>query len=58
MSTTTLERPAVTAPAKPLTTQEQNDLITLAASTEKVARVKGGDGTRTTRGWSLLGNVD
>lgn len=58
MSTTTLERPAAITEAAPLTESETNSLITLAASTEKVARVKGGRTTRESRGWSLGGNVD
>ncbi len=58
MNATTLERPATITEAAPLTTTEGNALIALAASTEKVAVVKGGTGTRTSRGWSLQGNVD
>lgn len=58
MSATTIERPATITAAAPLTESETNSLITLAASTEKVARVKGGTGTRLSRGWSLGGNVD
>lgn len=58
MSTTTIERPATITEAAPLTESEANSLIALAASTEKVARVKGGTGTRASRGWSLGGNVD
>lgn len=58
MSTTTLERPATITEAAPLTESETNSLITLAASTERVARVKGGRSTRESRGWSLGGNVD
>lgn len=58
MSTATIERPVTITEAAPLTESEGNSLITLAASTEKVARVKGGRGTRESRGWSLGGNVD
>lgn len=60
MSTATLERTkdVTVAPVAPLTTPEVNSLITLSASTEKVATVRGGTGTRTSRGWSLGGNVD
>ena len=60
MSTATLER-TVAQPiteAAPLTDSELNSLIGLAASSEKVARVKGGTGTRESRGWSMAGNVD
>lgn len=61
MSTATLERtvaqPTITE-AAPLSDSELNSLIGLAAASEKVARVKGGTGTRASRGWSLAGNVD
>lgn len=49
--------PAI-APAAPLTEQETNSLIALAATSERVARVKGGRATRESRAWSLGGNVD
>lgn len=58
MSTVTIEREATTTEAAPLTEKETNALIALAASTEKVARVRGGRGTRESRAWSLGGNVD
>lgn len=58
MSTATIERPATITEAAPLTEGETNSLIALAASTEKVARVKGGSATRTSRAWSLGGMVD
>lgn len=59
MSTATIERTAETiTAAAPLTEQETNALIALAASTEKVARVKGGRGTRTSRAWAPSGDVD
>ena len=61
MSTTTLERPtSVTiAPAAPLTVSEQDSLIALAASTQRVERRRaGGRSTRGVRAWSLGGNVD
>lgn len=58
MSTATIERTTTITEAAPLTESETNSLIALAASTEKVARVKGGRGTRESRGWSLGGNVD
>lgn len=60
MSTATIEHTVTITEAAPLTEQETNALITLAASTEKVARVKGGtsSSTRAARGWSLGGNVD
>ncbi|UVT31362.1 hypothetical protein SEA_MARCIE_100 [Microbacterium phage Marcie] len=57
-ASTTLERPATITEAAPLTESEANSLIALAASTEKVARVKAGRGTRESRGWSFGGNVD
>lgn len=57
-ASTTLERPATITEAAPLTESETNSLITLAASTEKVARVKSGARTRGSRGWSFGGNVD
>ena len=60
MSTTTIERveTVTITEAAPLTESETNSLITLAASTEKVARVKGSRGTRESRGWSFAGDVD
>lgn len=61
MSTTTLERTtSVTiAPAAPLTESEQDSLITLAASTQRVERRRTtGRFTRGARAWSLRGNVD
>ena len=61
MSTATLERTSAQntiTEAAPLTESELNSLIGLAASNEKIARVKGGTGTRESRGWSLAGNVD
>lgn len=58
MSTTTIERTEVITEAAPLTESETNSLIALAASTEKVARVKADTGTRESRGWSLSGDVD
>lgn len=58
MTTTTLERPATITEAAPLTTTEGNALIGLVASTDKVARVKGGASVRGSRGWSMQGNVD
>ncbi|AYB70203.1 hypothetical protein SEA_ONEIAGILLIAN_93 [Microbacterium phage OneinaGillian] len=58
MSTATIERAATITEAAPLTESEANSLIALAASTEKVARVKGGRSTRESRGWSLGGSVD
>lgn len=58
----TLERELTTATAPavaaPLTEAEQDALVALSASTEKVARVSGSIGTSTSRGWSLAGNVD
>ncbi len=58
MSTATIERQVTITEAVPLTEQETNALIGLAARTEKVARVKGGRSSRESRGWSLGGNVD
>jgi len=58
VSATTIERPVTITEAAPLTESETNSLIALAASAEKVARVKGGNSTRESRGWSLGGNVD
>lgn len=61
MSTATITRPeSVTiAPAAPLSVEETNQLIELAASAEKVARVKAGTRTfRETRGWAVSGSVD
>lgn len=48
----------VTAPAVPLTAAQEDELILLAASTQKIAKVKSGRGTREARAWSLGGNVD
>lgn len=56
MSTTTLERPQVIAPAAPLITAEEDSLIALAASVEKPARVR--SLRPEARAWSLGGNVD
>jgi hypothetical protein len=56
VSTTTLERPQVIAPAAPLTAQQEDALISLAASTEKPARVR--SLRPEARAWSLGGNVD
>lgn len=59
MSTATLEAPAVTiTEAAPLTIGETNSLITLAAGTEKIARVKANGQPGESRGFSLGGNVD
>lgn len=57
MATIAPER-TVIAPAKPLTTDEANSLIALAAVSERTKRVQGGRSTRESRGWSLGGNVD
>lgn len=62
MSTLTLEAPVIDAPvitqAAPLTAAQQDELIMLAASSEKIAKVKSGRGLREARAWSLGGNVD
>lgn len=58
MSTATIEREATITEAAPLTESETNSLISLAASTERVARVKGGRTPRESRGWSFQGDVD
>jgi len=58
MSALTLEPTITQTVVAPLTTSETNSLIALAASSERTARVKGGNGTRTSRGWQLGGNVD
>lgn len=57
MSTSTMEKPAVTTTAAPLTEAEGNALLTLAASSEKTPRVKGGIATQN-RAWSRGGRVD
>jgi hypothetical protein len=57
MSTIAPERTTIT-PAAPLTADEANSLIALAAVSERTKRVKGGRSTRESRGWSLGGNVD
>jgi hypothetical protein len=56
VSAITLERPQVIAPAAPLTTAQEDALISLAVSTEKPARVR--SLRREPRAWSLGGNVD
>lgn len=60
MSTATIEKVEQTTitPAAPLSVEETNRLIELAASTEKVAKVRAASGTRESRGWSMAGNVD
>lgn len=60
MSTATLEHVEATvgAPAESLTTQEEDSLLVLAASVEKVARVRAGSSTLQSRAWSFGGNVD
>jgi hypothetical protein len=61
VSTATLERTegATIAPAAPLTTSEQDSLIALAASTQKVERRRwNGRFPVGARAWSLGGNVD
>ena len=58
MSTSTLERTEVAAPAIALTPSEENSLITLAASTEKTKRVRALRSGRTSRAWSVSGDVD
>ena len=54
----TLERELTVTAAAPLTEAETDALIGIAAASEKTARVKGGLGSRTSRGWSFGGNVD
>lgn len=59
MSTTTLERTTTATVAPPLTPAEQNSLLALAASTQKVERVRGGRTRfRSARAWSFRGDVD
>lgn len=60
MSTATITRPesVTVAPVVPLSADETNSLIEIAAGSEKIARVKGGVGTGTARGWSMGGMVD
>lgn len=59
MSTTTLERTEVAAPAIALTESEENSLITLAASTTKTKRVRTlRSGSKQARAWSVSGDVD
>lgn len=62
MSTTTLTRPSTVteaAPATPLTPAQENDLIALAASTERIQRTPGSIGSvRESRAWGLGGAVD
>jgi len=57
LSTITLEKEAVITAAAPLTESEANALLTLAATTEKTPRVKGGIATQN-RAWSRGGRVD
>lgn len=58
MSTAIIERTEVVAPAAPLTEDEGNALIGLAASSEKIARVRSSGLPRSSRGWSMRGDVD
>lgn len=54
----TLERELTITEATPLTEAEVDSLIGIAAASEKTARVKGGLGAKSSRGWSFGGNVD
>lgn len=54
----TIEKPVTITEAAPLTTSEATSLIALTAGNERIARVAGGTGTRTSRGWQMGGNVD
>ena len=45
-------------PPEALTEREQDTLLVLAASVEKVAKVKAGRGLRENRAWSRGGNID